>query len=196
MDAVLTPRLGWPALPTRSATVDARLRPVVEPSRAAWTRATVEAWAADMAVALVRRRRREMDGARPSDGSLVGRGGFTRIDLDGGRCSSSAGPCATPEPAAATRRNWQGGARLGRRASPDWRWRSPRSYNRVAGGHRRPRERPAGTIRREGSTRAGPRRTRTPPSRCTALNPGRAGPAKHEPRASRRYGSEGDAYSR
>jgi RimJ/RimL family protein N-acetyltransferase len=48
-----------------------------------WTRATVEAWAANMAA------RWTADGvgkwmARDrSDGSLVGRGGFTRFDLDG-----------------------------------------------------------------------------------------------------------------
>ena len=48
-----------------------------------WTRAAVEAWAADMAA------RWTADGvgkwmARDrSDGSLVGRGGFTRFDLDG-----------------------------------------------------------------------------------------------------------------
>jgi RimJ/RimL family protein N-acetyltransferase len=48
-----------------------------------WTRAAVEAWATDMAV------RWTVDGvgkwmARDrSDGSLIGRGGFTRFDLDG-----------------------------------------------------------------------------------------------------------------
>ena len=48
-----------------------------------WTRETVEVWAADMAA------RWATDGVAKwiardrSDGSLVGRGGFTRIDLDG-----------------------------------------------------------------------------------------------------------------
>jgi len=48
-----------------------------------WTRASVEAWAADMAA------RWTTDGVAKwmardrSDGSLVGRGGFTRFDLDG-----------------------------------------------------------------------------------------------------------------
>lgn len=57
--------------------------PVVAEWTGPWTRAAVEAWTAGMAA------RWEADGvgkwmARDrSDGSLVGRGGFTRFDLDG-----------------------------------------------------------------------------------------------------------------
>ena len=57
--------------------------PIVAYWTGPWTRAAVEAWAADMAA------RWTADGvgkwmARDrSDGSLVGRGGFTRFDLDG-----------------------------------------------------------------------------------------------------------------
>ena len=57
--------------------------PIVAYWTGPWTRAAVEAWAADMAA------RWTTDGvgkwmARDrSDGSLVGRGGFTRFDLDG-----------------------------------------------------------------------------------------------------------------
>jgi len=57
--------------------------PVVAYWTGPWTSATVRAWAADMAV------RWAVDGVgkwmarERTDGSLVGRGGFTRFDLDG-----------------------------------------------------------------------------------------------------------------
>src|SRR5215211_1513024 len=84
-DPVLTPRLVL--TPVGPDDVNDLLLlysdPVVAYWTGPWTRAAVEAWAADMAA------RWTADGvgkgmARDrSDGSLVGRGGFTRIDLDG-----------------------------------------------------------------------------------------------------------------
>jgi RimJ/RimL family protein N-acetyltransferase len=85
MDPVLTPRLVL--TPVGPDDVNDLLLlhsdPVVGYWTGPWTRAAVEAWAADMAA------RWTADGvgkwmARDrSDGSLVGRGGFTRVDLDG-----------------------------------------------------------------------------------------------------------------
>ena len=84
-DPVLTPRLVL--TPVGPDDVNDLLLlssdPVVAYWTGPWTRAAVEAWAADMAA------RWTADGvgkwmARDrSDGSLVGRGGFTRFDLDG-----------------------------------------------------------------------------------------------------------------
>ena len=84
-DPVLTPRLVL--TPVGPDDVDDLVLlygdPVVAHWTGPWTRAAVEAWAADMAA------RWTADGvgkwmARDrSDGSLVGRGGFTRFDLDG-----------------------------------------------------------------------------------------------------------------
>src|SRR5829696_2639795 len=84
-DPVLTPRLVL--TPVGPDDVNDLLLlysdPVVAYWTGPWTRAAVEAWAADMAA------RWTADGvgkwmARDrSDGSLVGRGGFTRLDLDG-----------------------------------------------------------------------------------------------------------------
>src|SRR4029453_5585098 len=84
-DPVLTPRLVL--TPVGPDDVNALLLlyrdPVVAYWTGPWTRAAVETWAADMAA------RWAADGvgkwmARDrSDGSLVGRGGFTRFDLDG-----------------------------------------------------------------------------------------------------------------
>jgi RimJ/RimL family protein N-acetyltransferase len=48
-----------------------------------WTRAAVEAWAADMAGRWTRDGVGKWMARDRSDGSLVGRGGFTRFDLDG-----------------------------------------------------------------------------------------------------------------
>lgn len=48
-----------------------------------WTGAAVEAWAADMATRWARDRVGKWMARDRSDGALVGRGGFTRIDLDG-----------------------------------------------------------------------------------------------------------------
>ena len=84
-DPVLTPRLVLTPV-GRDDVNDLLLLysdPVVAYWTGPWTRAAVEAWAADMAA------RWTADGvgkwmARDrSDGSLVGRGGFTRFDLDG-----------------------------------------------------------------------------------------------------------------
>jgi RimJ/RimL family protein N-acetyltransferase len=84
-DPVLTPRLVL--TPVGPNDVDDLVvlysDPVVAYWTGPWTRAAVEAWAADMTA------RWTADGvgkwvARDrSDGSLVGRGGFTRFDLDG-----------------------------------------------------------------------------------------------------------------
>ena len=85
MDQVLTPRLAL--APVGSDDVDELVLLYSDPRVAfwtgPWTPAAVEAWAADMSA------RWNADGvgkwmARDrSDGSLVGRGGFTRFDLDG-----------------------------------------------------------------------------------------------------------------
>jgi RimJ/RimL family protein N-acetyltransferase len=48
-----------------------------------WTRAAVEAWAVNMAARWTADRVGKWMARDRSDGSLVGRGGFTRIDLDG-----------------------------------------------------------------------------------------------------------------
>jgi hypothetical protein len=48
-----------------------------------WTRAAVEAWTADMAARWAADRVGKWMARDRSDGSLVGRGGFTRFDLDG-----------------------------------------------------------------------------------------------------------------
>lgn len=48
-----------------------------------WTRALVEAWAANMAGRWVRDSVGKWMGRERSDGSLVGRGGFSRTNLDG-----------------------------------------------------------------------------------------------------------------
>lgn len=85
MDPVLTPRLIL--TPVGPDDVDDLVLLYADPEVALWTgpwaRTAVERWAADMAA------RWTLDGvgkwmARDrSDGSLIGRGGYTRIDLDG-----------------------------------------------------------------------------------------------------------------
>jgi RimJ/RimL family protein N-acetyltransferase len=84
-DPVLTPRLVLTPVGT-DVVEDLVLLygdPVVAHWTGPWTRASVEAWATDMAA------RWAVDGVGKwmahdrSDGSLVGRGGFTRVDLDG-----------------------------------------------------------------------------------------------------------------
>jgi RimJ/RimL family protein N-acetyltransferase len=84
-DAVMTPRLVL--TPVGPGDIDDLVLLCGDPAVAywtgPWTRAAIEAWAVDMAG------RWSKDGvgkwmARDrSDGSLVGRGGFTRFDLDG-----------------------------------------------------------------------------------------------------------------
>jgi RimJ/RimL family protein N-acetyltransferase len=118
-DPVLTPRLVL--TPVGPDDVNDLLLlysdPVVAYWSGPWTRAAVEAWAADMAA------RWTADGvgkwmARDrSDGALVGRGGFTRFDLDGETVlelgwavrDARTGPRLWD-------RAWPGGARLGPRA--------------------------------------------------------------------------------
>ena len=149
--------------------------PVVAYWTGPWTRAAVEAWAADMAT------RWTADGvgkwmARDrSDGSLVGRGGFTRFDLDGETVLELGW-------AVRDVRTGHGYAtELGRAAlawavehQPDLPVAAfTEVHNRAS-----PRKvmerlgmRPAGIIRRAGLVEAGPACTRTPPSRCTDASP-------------------------
>ena len=105
-----------------------------------------------------------------SDGSLVGRGGFTRVDLDGETVLELGWAVATPARAAAMRPR-----SAGRRSPGPWStirtcrsWRSRGAQPRLAGGHGAARDAPGGhhpTCR--DSSRAGPACTRTPPSLCT-----------------------------
>jgi RimJ/RimL family protein N-acetyltransferase len=84
-DPVLTPRLVL--TPAGPEDVDDLVLlygdPMVGYWTGPWTRAAVEAWAADMAASWTADRVGKWMAHDRSDGSLVGRGGFTRIDLDG-----------------------------------------------------------------------------------------------------------------
>lgn len=84
MEPVLTARLVL--TPVGSADVDDLMLLYGDPEVAfwtgPWTSAAVEAWAADMAARWARDRVGKWMARDLSDGSLVGRGGFTRIDLD------------------------------------------------------------------------------------------------------------------
>ena len=86
-DPVLTPRLVL--TPVGPDDVDDLLRlygdPVVAYWTGPWTRAAVEAWAADMAARWTAEGAGKWMARDRSDGSLVGRGGFTLLDLDGER---------------------------------------------------------------------------------------------------------------
>lgn len=57
--------------------------PIVDLWTGPWTRSSIEAWAAEMAGRWTRDAVGKWMVRDRSDGSLVGRGGFTRIDLDG-----------------------------------------------------------------------------------------------------------------
>ena len=84
-DPVLTARLVL--TPVGAGDVDDLLRLYSDPALAywtgPWTRTAVEAWAADMADRWAAEGVGKWMARDRSDGSLVGRGGFTRIDLDG-----------------------------------------------------------------------------------------------------------------
>lgn len=85
MDEVLTGRLVL--APVGVGDVDELVvlygDPVVAYWTGPWTRAAVEAWAAGMAARWVEDGVGKWMARDRSDGSLVGRGGFTRVDLDG-----------------------------------------------------------------------------------------------------------------
>ncbi len=85
MGPVLTPRLVL--TPVGPEAVDDLVLLYADPQVARWTgpwtRAAVQAWAADMAVRWARDGVGKWMAHDRSDGSLVGRGGFSRVDLDG-----------------------------------------------------------------------------------------------------------------
>jgi RimJ/RimL family protein N-acetyltransferase len=85
MDPVLTPRLIL--TPVEAGDVDELVLlygdPVVAYWTGPWDRAAVEAWVADMAVRWAADRVGKWMARDRLDGSLVGRGGFSRVDLDG-----------------------------------------------------------------------------------------------------------------
>lgn len=84
-DSVLTPRLVL--TPVGPDDIDDLVLLCGDPEVAywtgPWTRATIEAWAADMADRWTRDGVGKWMARDRSDVSLVGRGGFTRFDLDG-----------------------------------------------------------------------------------------------------------------
>ena len=84
-DPVLTPRLVL--TPVCDGDVDDLVLlysdPVVDYWTGPWTRAAVEAWVGEMESRWRADRVGKWMARDRSDGSLVGRGGFTRIDLDG-----------------------------------------------------------------------------------------------------------------
>lgn len=85
MEPVLTARLVL--TPVGFADVDDLVRLYGDPEVAfwtgPWTGAAVEAWTKDMTARWARDKVGKWMARDRSDGSLVGRGGFTRIDLDG-----------------------------------------------------------------------------------------------------------------
>jgi RimJ/RimL family protein N-acetyltransferase len=85
MDPVRTPRLVLTPVGPGDADdlVVLYSDPVVAYWTGPWTHAAVEAWAADMAARWTAEGVGKWMARDRSDGSLVGRGGFTRFDLDG-----------------------------------------------------------------------------------------------------------------
>jgi RimJ/RimL family protein N-acetyltransferase len=86
-DPILTRRLVLTPVRREDAEALALLYsdPVVAYWTGPWTRAAVQAWAADMAARWTADRVGKWMARERSDGSLVGRGGFTRCDLAGER---------------------------------------------------------------------------------------------------------------
>ncbi|MET0692943.1 MAG: GNAT family N-acetyltransferase [Propionibacteriaceae bacterium] len=84
-DTILTPRLALTPIGPADADDLAVLYadPAVSYWTGPWTRATIESWAADMAHRWATDEVGKWMARDRTDGTLVGRGGFTRFDLDG-----------------------------------------------------------------------------------------------------------------
>ena len=143
-----------------------------------WTRAAIEAWAADMADRWSRDGVGKWMARDRSDGSLVGRGGFSRFDLDGEMVLELGW-------AVRDARTGQGYATELGRAALAWAVVHQSDLPVVAFTevHNRASRavmerlgmRPAGIIRREGLVEGQSACTRTPPSPCTADRPSATG---------------------